>query len=152
VNGGRTPKRPRRVGGVGCNGATGRRRSEGGRGVPNQVEVRWREDRNEIMTFRRCRPYRTGIQGDTAIPGSRATVATASTIIRYCDRPIDQRKGLPTLQTAKRGSEARAEKGGSRAKRPLETRTPGPKDMIREVRREGKGSAHGECGCSLQRV
>jgi len=48
--------------------------------VPNQVEVRGREDRNEITTFRRCRPYRTVIQGDSAIPGRRATGATNSTI------------------------------------------------------------------------
>jgi len=47
--------------------------------------------------------------------------------------------------SAKQGSEARAEKEGSRAKRPLETRTPGPKDMIREVRGEGGG-------CSSLRV
>jgi len=45
-----------------------------------------------------------------------------------------------------------AERGGTRAKRPLETRTPGPKDMIREVRREGGGAAHRECGCSSLRV
>jgi len=32
-----------------------------------------------------------------------------------------------------------ARKGGDRAKRPLETRVPGPKDMMREVRREGGG-------------
>jgi len=30
-----------------------------------------------------------------------------------------------------------AKRGVDRAKRPLETRTPGPKEMIREVRREG---------------
>jgi len=30
------------------------------------------------------------------------------------------------------------EKGGGTAKRPLETRTPGPRHMIREVRREGR--------------
>ena len=41
-----------------------------------------------------------------------------------------------------------AKRGVDRAKRPLETRTPGPKEMIREVRREGGGAAHGECGCS----
>ena len=55
--------------------------------------------------------------------------------------------------SAKRGSEARAERGGSRAKRPLETRMPGPKDMMREVSWEGgvqltesAGAAPGECG------
>jgi len=36
-------------------------RVRGGRGVPNQVDVRGREDRNETTTFRRCRPYRTVI-------------------------------------------------------------------------------------------
>jgi len=29
---------------------------------------------------------------------------------------------------------------------------PGPKNMIREVRREGEGAAHGEFGCSSLRV
>ena len=61
-------------------------------------------------------------------------------------------KGVADRVNAKRGSEASAEKGGSRAKRPLETRRPGPKDMIREVRREGEGAAQGECGCSSLRV
>jgi len=51
-----------------------------GRGVPNQVEVRGREDQNKITTFRRCRPYRTVIPGNSAIPGSRATGGTTSTI------------------------------------------------------------------------
>jgi len=69
-----------------------------GKGVPDQIEVRGKEDRNEITTFRRCRPYRTVIQGDNAIPGSRATGATTSTITRDCDRPIDERNGLPTVQ------------------------------------------------------
>jgi len=44
------------------------------------------------------------------------------------------------------------EKGGSGAKRPLETRTPGPKDRTREVGQEGEGAAHRECGCSSLRV
>ena len=70
----------------------------GGRGVPSQVEVRGREDRNEITTFRLCRPYRTVIQGNNAIPGSRATGATTSMITRDCDRPIDERKELLTVQ------------------------------------------------------
>jgi len=38
-----------------------------GKGVPDQIEVRGKEDRNEITTFRQCRPYRTVIQGDSAI-------------------------------------------------------------------------------------
>jgi len=57
----------------------------GGRGVPNQIEVRGRENRNKIRTFRRCRPYRRVIQGDSAIPGSRATGATTWTITRDYD-------------------------------------------------------------------
>ena len=61
-----------------------------GKGVPDQIEVRGREDRNKITTFRRCRPYRTVIQGDSAISGSRATVATTSTITRDCERPVDE--------------------------------------------------------------
>jgi len=68
-----------------------------GKGVPDQIEVRGKEDRNEIRTFRRCRPYRKVIQGGRAIPGSRATGATTSTIPRDCDQPIDERKGLPTV-------------------------------------------------------
>jgi len=55
------------------------------KGVPNRVEVRGREDRNDITTFRRCRPNRTVIQEDSAIPGRRATGATTSTITQDCD-------------------------------------------------------------------
>jgi len=44
-----------------------------------------------------------------------------------------------------------AKRGGDKAKQPLETRTPGPKNMIREVRREGEGAAHSECGSSSLR-
>jgi len=47
-----------------------------GKGVPDQIEVRGKEDRKEITTFRRCRPYRRVIQGHSAIPESRATGAT----------------------------------------------------------------------------
>jgi len=55
VSGSRTPERLNRVGGV---VAVTEPRDEdqvrGGRGLPNQVEVRGRKDRNEITTFRRC--------------------------------------------------------------------------------------------------
>jgi len=70
----------------------------GGRGGPNQVEVRGRENGNEITTFWRGRQYRTVIQEDSAVPGRRATGATTLTITRDCDRPIDERKRLPTMQ------------------------------------------------------
>jgi len=55
VDGGRTPERPNRVGGVlAVTEPQDEDQVRGGRGVPNQVEGRGREDRNEIMTFRRC--------------------------------------------------------------------------------------------------
>ena len=38
------------------------------------------------------------IQGDSAIPGSRARGANTSPIARDCDPPIDDKKGLPTVQ------------------------------------------------------
>ena len=69
-----------------------------GKGVPNEVEVRGREDQNEIRPLRRCRPYQPVIQGGSAIPGSRATRTTTSMITRDWDRPIDEREGLPTMQ------------------------------------------------------
>jgi len=69
-----------------------------GRGVPNHVEVPGREDRNAITSFQQGRPYGTVSQGNSAIPGSRATGATTSTITRDWDRPIDERKGLMTVQ------------------------------------------------------
>jgi len=84
----------------------------GVRGVPNQVEVRGREDRNESTTFRRCRPYGTVIRGDSAIPGTGPTGATTSTITRHYDRPIDGRKGVADRANAKRGSKAHAKRGG----------------------------------------
>jgi len=86
VNGGRKPGRPNLVGGVlAVTEPWDEDQVRGGRCVPNQVEVRRREDRNKISTFRQCRPYPTVIQGDSAIPGSRATRATTSTIARDCD-------------------------------------------------------------------
>jgi len=57
----------------------------------------------EITIVRRCRPYPTGLSGDSAIPESRATGATTSPIARYCDRPVDEVRGLPTIQSVKRG-------------------------------------------------
>jgi len=60
-------------------------------------------DRSEITTFRRCRPYQTGLSGDSAIPESRATGATTLPIARHCDRPVDEERGLPTVQSVKGG-------------------------------------------------
>ena len=55
--------------------------------------------------FSTSRPYRKMMPGESAIPGSRATGATTSTITRDCDRPIDEgrrpREG-PTMRPGRR--------------------------------------------------
>jgi len=56
--------------------------------------------------------------------------------------------GERVLPTVRKLSEAAKRGGDDRAKRPLETGTPGPKNMIREVRREEEGAAHRKCECS----
>jgi len=106
-----------------------------GKGEPDQIEVRGKEDRSEITTFRRCRPYRTVIQGDSAIPGSRATGATTSTITRDCDRPIDERKGLPTVQMLSEAAKQVRSKEGKVTVKPLQ---PGCQSK-RKIRRESEG-------------
>jgi len=106
-----------------------------GKAVPDQIEVRGKEDRSEITTFRRCRPYRTVIQGDRAIPGSRATGATTSTITRDCDRPIEERKGLPTVQMLSEAAKQVWRKEGKVTVKPLQ---PGCQSN-RKIRRESEG-------------
>ena len=106
-----------------------------GQGVPDQIGVQGREDPNEIMTFRRCRPYRTVIQGASAIPGSRATGATTSTITRDCDRPIDERKELPTVQMLSEAAKQVRRKEGKVTVKPLQ---PGCQSN-RKIRRESEG-------------
>jgi len=106
-----------------------------GKGVPDQIEVRGKADRNEIMTFRRCRPYRTVIQGDSAVPGSRATGATTSTITRDCNRPVDERKGLPTVQMLSKAAKQVRRKEGKVTVKPLQ---PGCQSN-RKIRRESEG-------------
>jgi len=106
-----------------------------GKGVPDRVEVRGKEDRNKIKTFRRCQPYRTVIRGDSAIPGSIATGATTSTITRDCDRPIDERKGLPTVQMLSEAAKQVRRKGGKVTVKPLQ---PGCQSN-RKIRRESEG-------------
>jgi len=106
-----------------------------GKDVPDQIEERGKEDRSEITTFRRCRPYRTVIQGDSAIPGSRATGATTSTITRDCDRPIDERKGLPTVQMLSEAAKQVRSKEGKVTVNPLQ---PG-RQSNRKIRRESEG-------------
>jgi len=46
-------------------------------------------------------------------------------------------RGLPTVQALSEAARTQGKGGGERAKRPLETRTPKPKNMIREVRWKG---------------
>jgi len=106
-----------------------------GKGVPDQIEVRGKQDRSEITPFPRCRPYRTVIQGDSAIPGSRGTGATTSTITRDCDRPIDERKGLPTLQMLSEAAKQVRRKEGKVSVKPLQ---PGCQSN-RKTRRESEG-------------
>jgi len=106
-----------------------------GKGVPDQIEVRGKEDGNEITTFGRYRPYRTVIQGDNAIPGSRATGASTSTITRDCDRPIDERKGLPTVQMLSEAAKQVRRKEGKVTVKPLQ---PGCQSN-RKIRRETEG-------------
>jgi len=143
VDGGPTPGRPNRVGG--CLAVTEPRDEDqvrGGRGVPNQVEVRGREDRNEITTFRRCRPYRTVIQqGDSAVPGSRVTGATTSMITRDCDRPIDERKGLPTVQMLSEAAKQVRRKEGKVTVKPHTTRLPKQQDDWKGIRGERGGGS-----------
>jgi len=112
-----------------------------GRGVPNQAEVRGREDRNEITTFRQCRPYRTVLQGDSAIPGSRATGATTSTITRHCDRPIEERKGLPTVQMLSEAAKQVRRKEGQVTVKPHTTRLPMQQEDQKGIRGQRGGGS-----------
>ena len=109
--------------------------------MPNQVEVRGREDRKEITSIRRCRLYRTVIQGDSAIPGSRATRATTSKITQDWDRPIDERKRLPTVQMlSAAGKQVRRMEGRVTVK-PHTTRLPKQQDDPKGLRGERGGGS-----------
>ena len=103
--------------------------------VPYEIEVRGKDDRNKITTFRQCRTYTTVIQGGSAIPKSRATGATTSTITRECDRPIDERKGLPTVQVLSETAKQERRKEGKVTMKPLQ---PGCQSNMK-IRRESEG-------------
>jgi len=111
----------------------------GGRAVPNGVEVRGRADRNEITTCRRCRPNRNVIQGDSAIPGSRATGATTSTITRDFDRRIDERKGLPTVPMLSEVAKQLRGREGKVTVKPHTTRLPKQQEYQKGIRGERGG-------------
>jgi len=74
------------------------------------------------------------IQGDSAIPGSRATGATTSTITRNCDRPIDQRKGLPTVQMLSEAAKQVRRKEGKVSVKPHTTRLPKQQEDQKGIR------------------
>jgi len=114
--------------------------------VLDQVEVRGREDRNEITTFRQCRLYRTVIPGDSAIPGSRATGATTSTITRDCDRPIDARQGLPTEQMLSEAAKQVRRKKGKVSVKPHTTRLPKQQEDQKGLRGERGGGSFTRLG------
>jgi len=75
VEGSRVPAKQSRQ----YSASRGNRRSGERRGRPKPRSTR-EGDQSEIMIFRQCRPYRTGLSGDSAIPESRATGATTSPI------------------------------------------------------------------------
>jgi len=138
VIGGQTPERPARVGGVlGVSEPRDGDQVKGGRGVPNQLEVPGREDRNKITTFRQCRLYRGVIQADSAIPWIRATWATTSMITRDCNRPIDERKGLPTVQMLSEAEKQVRRKWGKVTIKPYTTRLPSNRKIRRESEEGG---------------
>jgi len=64
------------------------------------------------------------IKGDSAIPVSRATGATTSMIPRDCDQPIDQRKGLPTVQMLTEGVKLVGKQEGKVTVKPHTTKVP----------------------------
>ena len=81
-------------------------------------------DGSEITIFRLWRPYRTGLSGDSELSESRATGATTLPIAQDCDRPIDEVRGLPTMQSVKRWQRNTVQKEEERVTvKPL-TKTP----------------------------
>ena len=95
-------------------------RSGGRRGRPKLRSTR-EGDRSEITIFQRCRLYRTGLSGDSAIPESRATRATTSLITRDCNRLVEEVRGLPTVEKClARAAKHSAEKGERLTVKPLD--------------------------------
>ena len=81
------------------------------------------------------------IQGDSAIPGSIATEATTSTITRDCDRPIDERKGLPTVQMLSEAAKQVRRKEGTVTVKPHRTRLPKEQEDQKGIRGERGGGS-----------
>jgi len=103
---------------VGCEPTKPRSGERRGRPKPRSTQE---GDRSESTIFQRCRPCRTGLSGDSAIPESRATGAFTSPIARECHRPVDKVRGLPTVQSVNRGqgNTVRRKEGGV-AMKPLD--------------------------------
>ena len=81
------------------------------------------------------------LQGESAIPGGRATGATTSTIARDCDRPIDERKGLPTVQELSEAAKQVRRKEGKVTVKPHTTRLPKQQEDQKGIRGERGGGS-----------
>jgi len=77
------------------------------------------------------------IQGDSAIPGSRATRATTLTKTRDCDGPIDERKGLPTVQMLSAAVKQVRRREERVTVKPHTTRQPKQQEDQKGIRGEG---------------
>ena len=87
----------------GCNRATGTK--HGAREEqPEKYEGGGPKRGRNFLT---SRPYRTIMPGDSAIPGSRATGVSTSTITRNCDRPINEGRRPSEGPTMWRGRSVR---------------------------------------------
>ena len=69
--------------------------------------------------------------------GAEPAGATTSTITRNCDRPIDERKGLPTMQMLSEAAKQVRRKGGKVTVKPLQPGCQTNRDITRES--EGRG-------------
>jgi len=81
------------------------------------------------------------IQGGNAIPGSRATGATTSTITRDCNRPIDERQGLPTVQMRSEAANQVRRRKGKLTVKPHTTRLPKQQEDQKGIRGERGGGS-----------
>ena len=122
-------------GGVGCNRATGRRPSEGGEGCARSNRSTREGGPKRDHDFSTMPTVPNSDPRDSAIPGSRATGATTSTITRDCDRPIDERKGLLTVPMLSQAVKQVRRKEGKLTVKPLQ---PGCQSN-RKIRRESGG-------------
>jgi len=81
------------------------------------------------------------IQGDSAIPGSRATGAATSAITGDYDRPVDKRKGLPTVQMLSEAVKQVRRKEGKVTLKPHTTSLPKQQEDQKGIRGERGGGS-----------